>query len=317
MEHNPFSETQLSILPKIVGKDFEAKWCEGLDIEAYHGDRTALSSSGLKVLVERTPSHFKSYWTAGMTVDKTNAALRYGSLAHLAILEPEKFKSRFVLEPKFEGLTKDGKVSSQSKEAKDKKASWYSSLPAGSLVVTAEDYAAITGSIRSILAHEKAGRVIVGAKTEISGYFRHSTTGILCKLRPDIYHHDKKVLIDLKTTRDASEAFFSNEIARRNYHLSLAFYGHGIKQITGVEPQVYALLAVEKEPPFATALYTINKETMDTARAWIESGMQTLKQCLETDKWPSYQDGIAEDISIPAWAHQKHLPMFNFDEEEV
>ncbi len=318
MEHSSLAKPQfIAKLPDIVGRDFKAFWVEGMTQEDYHSDRSAISSSALKILVEKTPAHFKSAWMGGLAVDEDNKAFRYGSLAHCALLEPERFKRMFILEPVFEGFTKgkDARLSTQSKEAKDKKKEWYANLSPDSLVVTEKDRHAITGSIESIIAHEKASRVIVGAKTEVSGFFRHPTTGIKCRIRPDIMHVDKHVLIDFKTTRDASKNFFASEIARRNYHISMAFYGLGIKEIYGWEPNVYAFLAVEKEPPYACALYTLDTETLNTARAWVENGMQILKNCLEKNIWPSHQEGMAEDISIPPWAHTRELPMFDFDEE--
>jgi len=316
VEHD-LSITQQIIqgLPQTVQKDFKPHWIENLDSEKYHADRGSLSSTGLKVLLAQTPAHFKSNWTRGEDVGKEKDHLRYGSLAHLALLEPEKFRSSFVLEPVFEGFTKDGKLSTQSKEAKDKKKTWYASLPQGSLVVTAEDYAAITGSISSILAHEKASKVIQGAKTEISGFFRHPATGIKCRIRPDILHIDKRVLVDFKTTRCAARGFFAKQIFDMMYHVSLAFYCLGIEQITGQRPNITAILAVEKEPPYACALYTMQQSTLDTAMAWVEHGMATLKTCLETNTWPSYQAGVAEDIDIPTYGHTKELPFYSFEQE--
>lgn len=319
MEHTSLVEPVIMRgLPEFVPDDFKSVWVENMSNENYHSDRTAVSSSALKILLQKTPAHFLAKWMSGMTVDGDKEHFRYGSIAHMAVLEPERFKSSFLLEPKFEALTKgkDAHMSSQSAEAKRMKAEWYASIPQDALVVTERDYGAITGTIKSIIAHEKASKVIVGAKTEMSGYFRHKVTGIKCRLRPDILHLDKRVVVDFKTTRDASRDFFSKEIARHMYHVSIAFYGLGIEAIEGWRPDVFAILASEKEEPYASALYTLDKQTMDTAYAWVENGMAILKKCLESKIWPGLQDGLAEDISIPPWAHTEGLPMFNFEEEE-
>lgn len=316
MEHSPLIKPKaISGLPEIVGPEFEAKWVDGLTNEHYHADRTAISSSPLKILLQQTPAHFRSAWLTGPTVDEEKDHFRYGSLAHMALLEPDRFRSSYVLEPIFEAPTKEGKMSTQSKAAREQKKEWYESLDPGTLVVTEKDFEAITGSIESIIAHEKASKVIVGAQTEKSGYFRHPLTGIKCRIRPDIIHIDKRVVIDFKTTRDAGREFFSKEIARHMYHMSLAFYGMGIKEITGWEPEIYAILAVEKEPPYAVALYTLKQATIETAKAWCNEGLDILKKCIEMDKWPSHQEGAAEDIDIPEWAHRKELPMFDFGDE--
>lgn len=319
MEHSPLVEQKIMPqLPIIVPEDFKSQWVLGnMTNEEYHADRSAISSSALKLLVEKTPAHFKAAWMSGLVVDEEKDCFRYGSLAHCALLEPDRFKSQFVLEPKFEGFTKDGRLSTQSGEARRLKKEWYESLSPGSLVVTPDDHRRIMGSIASIIAHDKASKVLIGAKTEVSGYFRHPTTGIKCRLRPDILHLDKKVVIDFKTTRDASKKFFSSEIARRMYHLSMAFYGEGIKAIEGWEPEIYAFLAVEKDDPYACALYTLDRASIETAKAWVTNGMEILQRCLVSGLFPGIQSGLAEEISIPNWEHTRELPMFDFEEEEL
>jgi hypothetical protein len=316
MEHDPLiQQMPINRLPEVVSPQFAAHWHPGLTNEQYHMDRGALSSSGLKTILRKTPAHFKAEWIQGSSVDKKQDHFRYGSLCHMALLEPEKFKSTFVLEPVFEGFTKDGRLSTQSKDAKDQKKLWYANLKPGALVVTPEDYKGIQGSIASILNHEKAKASLVGAQTEISGYFRHKATGIRCRIRPDILHLEKKVLIDFKTTEDASPDKFSRSIDNFMYHVSLVFYGMGIEAITGTEPDIYALLAVEKDDPYCCAFYALDRDTIETAKAFIEHGMALLKTCLEKNQWPGYQAGIAEQIGIPKWGHLKDLPMYEFDEQ--
>ncbi|CAK9250658.1 unnamed protein product [Sphagnum jensenii] len=305
-------------LPQTVQKDFKPHWIENLESEKYHADRGSLSSTGLKVLLAQTPAHFKSNWTRGEDVGKEKDHLRYGSLAHLALLEPEKFRSSFVLEPVFEGFTKDGKLSTQSKEAKDKKKLWYANLPQGSLVVTPEDYSRIEGGIKSILAHKKAVGILNGAKTEISGFFRHPATGIKCRIRPDILHIEKMSLTDFKTTRCAAEWFFGPELIRRKYHISLMFYALGVKEITGKMPDKISILAVEKDPPYACALWVMSEETMKLGLDRVEEGMAIMKSCLDTNTWPSYQEnGLAQEIQVPQWAFTEQAPFYNFEHEEL
>jgi hypothetical protein len=317
MEHDPTIEQRpINIMPQIVGPEYKAAWHPGLSNENYHLDRSALSSSGLKVLLKRTPAHFKANWKIGKEEDDKEC-FRYGSLAHLALLEPQKFKESFVLEPVFEAPTQKGEMSTRSKEALKMKAEWYSKLEPWQLVVTEKDHENIIGSIASILRHEKVAKIIPGSKVEQSGYFRESTTGIKCRIRPDILHFGKKVLLDFKTAEDASKSIFSSKMGRLMYPISLIFYGQGVKAIEGWEPDIYGLLVTEKEDPWATCLYTLTPQTISTAKAWFFHGMETLKRCLETGDWPAYQKGEAEDIDLPPWEHSKELPLYDFKEGEI
>lgn len=316
MEHDKtIEQREINKFPEFVGKEFKAHWHPDLSNELYHLDRTALSSTGLKTLLKKSPAHFKALWTKGSDGLEEKEAFRYGSLCHLAILEPEKFKQSFIREPVFQAPTQKGEMSTRSKEALKMKDDWYASLKPDQIVVTEKDYENIQGTIASILNHKKASQVIQGATVELSGYFRDPVTGIKCRIRPDIYHQDKKVLIDFKTTVDASKQIFSNQIDRLLYHVSLIFYGEGIRQITGSEPLYYAFLAVEKEDPWAVSLYWLDKQSIETAKAWYYNGMQIMKNCLEKNKFPAYQADEAEEISLPPWAHSRELPLYQFEEE--
>jgi hypothetical protein len=314
MEHLATQEEQ--VIPKLpeIGILEKPFWKPDLSNEQYHQARGFLSSSGLKTLLMKSPAHFKHEWLRGSDGEEENEHFRYGTICHMAILEPDKFKSSFVLEPEFVGPTKDGRMSTQSKAAREQKAQWYADLPKDKIVVTAEDRDKITGTINSILNHDKAAKVIKGAQVEMSGFFREPSTGILCRIRPDILHVGKKVLVDLKTTQNASPRIFASQIAKFGYHISLAFYSIGIKEITGSEPDICALLAVEKEAPFVCSLFTVDKQSLQTAKAWVYHGLSILKSCIEKDKWPSYQSGNAEEISIPEWSHLQQLP--NYDLED-
>lgn len=315
MEHALNPGPLSPVLPIMVGPGYENKWVMDLANEMYHHDRSAISSSGLKVLLQQTPAHFREEWLHGISVDKEKEHFRFGALAHMALIEPDRFRSKFVLEPVFEGYTKDGELSTRSKEAREKKKEWYDELDAESIVVTEKDYKDINGIIASVLAHDKASKVIKGASIEMSGFFREPITQLKCRIRPDILHLEKKVLVDVKTARDGSARFFGNEIVKHLYNVSLAFYGMGIKAITGWEPEVYALLVLEKEPPYAVALYTVKRDDIETAKAWTMHGLETLKRCIEVNKWPAHQEGQAEDIAIPNWFNTKELPLYDFGDE--
>lgn len=308
MEHNlSLEEKPTNRLPEIVGPDFKSHWVEGeYSNEAYHSDKSAISSSGIKVLLKRTPAHFKHNWMMSDSVDEEKESLRFGSLCHLALLEPAKFRSRYVISPDFGDM--------RSKTNRALRDDWLKDQ-GDSLIVTDKDYQRITGIIESILAHPKAAKALEGGSPEISGYFRDPVTGMKCRIRPDIYHFDKRVLIDFKTTRDAGKASFSRDIAEYMYDVSLAFYHDGIRAITGEEPLFDTLLAVEKEPPYAVSFLNVKPGTIERGRAWYQHGLSALKECLEKGMWPGHQRTEIEDIEVPGWAMRKELPMFDFGDE--
>lgn len=332
MEHGILtSETVKSNkLPEIIPEGFEPKWVENLSAEEYHADRSAMSSSGLKLILSKTPLHFHYDWTKGavdedddgvVQVQSIKKSLRIGQICHEAFLEPQKFRERHIIEPEFTGFTQAGVLSARSGEAKQKREAWLAKQPPGALIITAEEVEMITGMASSMLAHKNTSDMLTGSKTEISGWFREPTTGIKCRIRPDMLNEkfqgkEITVLSDFKTARLASPYGFAKQVAELLYHVSLAFYYDGIYHITGRYPDVASFMVVEKTPPFACAVYPLTNADLELGRAWYQHGLEIYKQCLMRDEWPSYQRQ-AEDIQLPQYAQTRALPMYEFGNENV
>lgn len=150
----------------------------------------------------------------------------------------------------------------------------------------------------------------------------------------------KNVVIDLKTTDDASPEGFSKSIANWRYDVQAAFYLDGLRealrqanqlppvegvaelsaywvdQETGVlcrcrpdfwhgEPKHFAFIAVEKKPPHAVAVYVLDDDSMASGRAQYRANLETLAACKANDNWPGYGDKV-QTISVPAWHLRKN-----------
>lgn len=150
----------------------------------------------------------------------------------------------------------------------------------------------------------------------------------------------QNVVIDLKTTDDASLEGFSKSIANWRYDVQAPFYLDGLREclrqsgdkppaegaaelsaywideLTGIvcrcrpdfwrgEPKNFVFIAVEKKPPYAVAVYVLDEDSMVSGRAQYRANLNTLEQCLIADKWPGYGDKV-QTISVPAWHLRKN-----------
>src|SRR5690349_7675909 len=80
----------------------------GLGDDAYH-DHPAVGSSHLKSIA-RSPAHYWSEWLDPSRPPRTDTPAKWlGKAVHAAILEPERFKSDYVVGPRFDRRTKAGK----------------------------------------------------------------------------------------------------------------------------------------------------------------------------------------------------------------
>lgn len=286
------------IYPEIVPPEFENHWKHNVPEEEYHSERSAISSTSLRLAL-KSPLHFYEFVVKGEQKE-TNDAMRFGSMVHMALLETDKFMSKYVKMPEFGDLR-----SSKNREAKER---WLSDVPPGAMPIEAEKLDRLHRIIDSIQTYrhpETGERIIVNllkdAVFEASGYFRDSVTGLKCRIRPDILRMDLSAMPDLKTTRDPSPDFFSKEIWNRQYHVQMAFYAMGVKAITGREPKLPCFIAVQNEPPFDVAVFECDEVMMDRGAKAVRKGLDRIAECMSAGQWPGVQTSGAETISLPAF----------------
>lgn len=168
-------------------------------------------------------------------------------------------------------------------------------------VLTAEQWDQLHRMRDSVMNHPAACALLYGkpGKAEVSVYWRDAMTGELCRCRPD-WWRDDDVLVDLKTTDDASPEGFAKSMANWRYDVQDPFYRDGVKAATGREVRAFVFVAVEKKPPFAVGVYVLDSESVELGRAQYRADLRTYAECIRTGVWPGYGEKI-QTISMPAW----------------
>lgn len=261
----------------------------GLSRERYDSI-DAVNQSSLKVLIERSPAHYR--YALDNPSDPTDA-LRFGQAVHLACYEPARFAAEVVQAPKFDRRTKAGK----------EEAAAFDEAAAGKLVIDAGEYESLVAIQKAVFAHPAAGKLIGRAgDRELTALWADAETGVLCKGRLDHLTTNAVAIIDLKTTRNASPGSFSTSVRTFGYDVQAAFYVDGILAATGAtEPPCFVILAAEKEPPYAVAVYEMDQAAIELGRLLYRRALEQVAVCRKKGIWPGYSDGI-EPISVPAWA---------------
>jgi hypothetical protein len=273
----------------------EQKFLNMTDDE-YHQRTIAMSSGKLKELL-KTPAHFLSSLTVPR---KETPALRFGSIAHMAILEGPRFLEKYKVTPVFMGKTKDGRDSAQSGEAKAKKAQWLLDQPKGTIIL--EDQAEldqITGMLTAIMDHPTASFLIRQGKPEVAGLFNHQ--GIRGKLKADILIEEHSIIADVKTCIDAAETPFTKAAWNNKYMIQAAWYLLGASIITGRKWDSFSYIAVEKTPPYAVAVHTCDVAYLTGGERMMEVALGRFKRCIEKGEWPGYPTA-ASVLTLPSYA---------------
>lgn len=278
---NSFSGRKLSMTEKI-----KENGIYDISNNEYHSS-PGISRSGI-MLLKRSPKHFwHKYINPLREPEKSTAAKTFGNAVHTAILEPHLFFDQYCIIPKLDKRTTKGK----------EKFATFSAANIGKIILTEEEYSEIQKISHSINKTEIPQQLVEGAKYEKSIYWTDKETGILCKSRPDIWHTN--MIVDLKTTADASFHAFQRDLYSYGYHIQAAMIREGIREIMGKDMSNFIFLAIEKEEPFVPAIYQLDESALDRGRDALKCHLQTYKECLEKNEWPGYP---IERISLPAYA---------------
>jgi len=256
-----------------------------LPIREYHSSE-AISHSGIVRLL-RSPEHYLQYRTESV---EPTPAKEFGSAFHHFILEPEVFSREFVLAPKFDRRTKEGKLAAEKWDEENE----------GKHPLTAEQMDTLAAMRASVFNHAGAARMLSEGEAETSLFWTDECTGLPCRIRPDWM--GKFGIADLKTACDAGREGFGKAIASFGYDVQAAFYIDGVKAVTG-KPADFYFIAVEKNAPFATACYVASREMVEVGRAKYRGALELLKWCQNNNSFPGYQPGgEIETIDLPRWA---------------
>jgi exodeoxyribonuclease VIII len=267
----------------------------GITNEDYHSG-PGISKSGLWTISTKTPAHYRYEERE----EQDSAAKDRGTATHLALLEPEKFDTQV-----FEGP--DDRRGNRWKDAQLAVASQ------GGVLLTSGDYGKVLrmrdqGEQCTTLRHLRRGAMI-----EASGYAIDAETGMLCRVRPDIYNPIAGAIADIKSARDGGARGFSRAAAEFGYHMQEAFYTdvwraatlatHGSGGAQAMTVDAFVFIVVESTAPFLVSAYELAPSAVDEGREAYKRALRTYAECSVDDVWPGYPEEI-EPLDIPAWAYK-------------
>lgn len=261
------------------------------DVSSYdYHNWFACSSSIMRELI-RSPAHA---WYSLNNERKETDAMRLGTATHLAILEPELFAERFGCAP--EGL--DRRTTAGKTIWADLQEQY------GASILKYDQYQQVSMMAESVLKKKKACKLLeLPGDIELSGVWEDKASGALCKMRLDKLIRDKGIIVDIKTTNDASEDEFLKTLFNYGYDRQSAFYMRGCRAL-GIEIKSFVFIVIEKEPPYESVIYEMGPQSLATADAQITKLLPVWQQCVTSKSWPGYGDDV-KVIDLAAWQLRK------------
>lgn len=260
-----------------------------ITIDQYHNG-AGISRSTL-FEIEKSPKHFyhTAYKRKPVVLDKivrSTDALQFGNALHTMVLEPQLFKKEYLVTPPIKRNTKVGKAAFE--EALEE---------AGSRQIIEEDtFKTICDMADSVHSDKWAKEMIEGAAYEQSIFFKEEITDILCKVRPDAWHEN--MIVDLKTSKDGCLRKFTGSVFGYGYHVQAGMIYQALKSL-GKDVKNFIYVVIEKEPPYAVGVYTLDDYALDCGVKTFNLMIQKAAYCMEENNWPSYTPGV---IGLPRWA---------------
>lgn len=263
--------------------------------DEYHGETGHISKSGLSE-IKRSPAH---YWESYLNPDREQPArtdaLITGDAFHVITLEPELFPQRFAVLKKGTDLR-----TTAGKSHRDDLAT---ANPAAT-IIKAEVFDLVRRMADSVLKHPVASELLKGGFTERAFYATDPATTAKVKCKPDYYTPEYNIIVDLKSTTDASPGAFGKDAFSLWYHVQAAFYADVVYHSTRHVIDRFAFVAVEKEPPYAVAVYYVDPAVINFGRETYMKELAKYAECIRTNQWPAYSPQ-AYPLQLPAWAFKQ------------
>jgi len=254
--------------------------------EAYHAAEGESKSSLVQYM--KSPAHWQEYRRQQKEPrsQKGLDALRFGTLSHLAVLEPEKFTQV----PTFKGSRRAGKQ-------------WDEFFAAnGKNYIRNNEHGLISQMAEKVFAHEKAAVLLTGPGViEESCIWIDPHSGEVCKTRPDRRRFNG-VAVDYKTCKDATPYGFAKAMADHGYHIQAAMCIDGYKA-HDIEITHFVFIAQEKTAPFNVEVYSIDQRAIDLGEMEYKEALLNFSQSKIENNWPGYTAGAITNLDLPAWKY--------------
>ena len=292
-------------------------------------ENIVLSPSALMEFA-KSPKHYHAAYI--LKEKKQTDAMFDGELVHKIILESEKFMEKYAVldsEENYFVTVEQIKAAIENlgeKPCKGKKEDLVNQLsalsPAAKIwdlykkqmleqdkrLVDAETYEKLTRIAQAARSHQWLSKTIPGSMIEQPAWFKHET-GIYFSTRMDLYHpglgaSKTPVIVDVKKVRNANPMKFQRVVADMDLQIQAAVYVDCVKALTGREPH-YAFALVEFDSPYIIEIAALDVGAIEAGRAQYNKLIFKYIECLETDTWPAYTNGICTNISLPSWKFEQ------------
>lgn len=263
-----------------------------IDNDAYHSS-PGVSRSKLWTLYTRSPAH------ARFEPKKEATHFDFGRAMNDAVIQPDTFEKTTYCGPD----DRRGNKWTNAKEYCE-----HNNLT----LLTGPDYDAVMRARDAILSHAIVREMVDGATIEHAAYHVDDETGMLVKVKPDIWNPRLSIMADVKSAANGGPEEFARSIGKYGYHVQEAMYSDVWHRAGGGDVDGFIFIVAEKDEPFETGLYELRPVDVAEGYAVYRRSLKCYAECSRAEvqaagdptliraAWPGYSRAV-QKIALRKW----------------
>lgn len=275
---------------------------EGMKIEGITTYGPSISSSGLRMIFNKSPAHFYAEWGGNpKRIERDDAEhFRVGRAVHHLMLGEKFFSKLFAVQPT-EWPDEHG-VLKEWNNLRNVCKKWNRERAAeGRACLKKADVVAIKNMVIALEHNPIVQAGALNGLIERSIFWRDSETGIWLKSRPDSIPGDSGDFVDLKTTFSIQWRDMVRTVAELAYHQQGALVCEGAREVLKIKHPTFTLIFAEKKNPYCTQTVTVKENDLRLGSQQNRVAIDIFAQCLKENHWPGpggdRQDAMQIEIS--------------------
>lgn len=216
----------------------------------------------------RSPAHFRAAEVAGF---EPTPAMKFGLAVHSLTLGGQRVV-------RFEADARRGKAWTEFEEQH-----------ADKIILTAPEHDRALAVAEKVRTHPIARGALAG-EHEVS--LEWDYCGRACAGRIDVVGED--FLTELKTTTNASPAWFRFHALRMAYNAQVAWYREGMRANRRPVGGGGYIVAVEVRDPFAVTVFRMTEAALEQGEKTVRLWFERFLACEQSGEWPEYAQDIVD-----------------------
>tara|TARA_R110002020_G_scaffold320541_3_gene536457 strand:- start:82 stop:981 length:900 start_codon:yes stop_codon:yes gene_type:complete len=252
---------------------------------------------------DRSEAHFMQGPYRPKTPD-----LEFGQDFHLFSLQPDVFEDNYIFLPEdFRGksLTTNEKIENGSNIGGVKKAYVeFKKEHQNKKILKAEVKDQLTSMRTNMLKHDGTNSLFKNAIAHEATCYHNIVDDLDGKSRIDVDTVAKSgwpILVDIKTTTDASKEAVSRSVFNYAYFRQAAYYIDSYEKVTGEKVGGFVFVFVEKSKPYNCQPYQMEREYIEYGKKLNDLSVDSIVKWLRHGTVKPYYDEKIPVVSMPHW----------------